>query len=56
MSIRVHPSMNASDGGKIENAFGGSMKAKLGENVPTGAIIPVSLTVRRLASLYMIIL
>ena len=23
MSIRVHPSMNASDGGKIENAFGG---------------------------------
>lgn len=23
MSIRVHPSMNAADGGKIENAFGG---------------------------------
>ena len=28
MSIRVHPSMNASDGGKIENAFGGINEAE----------------------------
>ncbi len=28
MSIRVHPSMNASDGGKIENAFGGLNEAE----------------------------
>ena len=28
ISIRVHPSMNASDGGKIENAFGGLNEAE----------------------------
>lgn len=28
MSIRVHPSMNAADGGKIENAFGGINEAE----------------------------
>ncbi len=28
MCIRVHPSMNASDGGKIENAFGGINEAE----------------------------
>ncbi len=28
MSIRVHPSMNASDGGQIENAFGGLNEAE----------------------------
>ena len=28
MSIRVHPSMNASEGGKIENAFGGINEAE----------------------------
>ncbi len=28
MCIRVHPSMNASDGGKIENAFGGVNEAE----------------------------
>ena len=28
ISIRVHPSMNASDGGKIENAFGGINEAE----------------------------
>ena len=28
MSIRVHPSMNASDGGQIENAFGGINEAE----------------------------
>ena len=28
ISIRVHPSMNASDGGKMENAFGGINEAE----------------------------
>ncbi len=28
MSLRVHPSMNASDGGRIENAFGGINEAE----------------------------
>ena len=46
MCIRVNPSMNASDGGKIENAFGGNQRRwKLGANARTGAIIPASLTV-----------